>query len=60
VRDLEARLGRAGKSFDIHVYEGCGHAFFNDTRPDAYRPDAARDAWGKTIAFFARHLRAHP
>ncbi len=58
IRELEARLEKAGKTHDIHVYEGCGHAFFNDTRPDAYRPDAACDAWAKTTEFFARRLRA--
>ncbi|MFQ5459135.1 MAG: dienelactone hydrolase family protein [Myxococcota bacterium] len=58
VRELEERLGKEGKNFEIHTYAGCGHAFFNDTRPDAYRPVAARDAWEKTIRFFAENLRA--
>jgi carboxymethylenebutenolidase len=31
------------------------HAFFNDTRP-SYRPEAARDAWARTLAFFAEVL----
>lgn len=57
VREFEARLGKEGKSFEIHVYPGCGHAFFNDTR-ETYRPEAAQDAWGKTIRFLAQHLRA--
>ena len=28
----------------------------NDTRPDAYRPDAAKDAWQRLVAFFRTHL----
>ena len=32
------------------------HAFFNDTRPQAYHPEAAQDAWEKTLAWFRRHL----
>jgi carboxymethylenebutenolidase len=43
---------------EVVVYPGAGHAFANDTRPDAYRPDAARDAWERCFRFFRRHLRA--
>lgn len=28
------------------------HAFFNDTRPEVYDEQAAKDAWAKVIAFF--------
>jgi len=31
-------------------------AFFNDTRPDVYDKSVADDAWGKTLAFFGKHL----
>jgi carboxymethylenebutenolidase len=44
-----------GKPFEHHVYEGAPHAFFNDTRP-SYRVAAARDAWARTLAFFAQHV----
>ncbi len=58
VEELRARLARSGHDFEIVTYPGAGHAFFNDTRPDAYRPEAARDAWARCIAFFRKHLRA--
>ena len=45
-----------GKTFEIRSYAGAGHAFFNDTGPDAYRPDAAADAWPRAVAFLRRHL----
>lgn len=32
------------------------HAFFNDTRPEVYNPDAAADAWRRVLAFFREHL----
>lgn len=57
VQEFRKRLKKEGKNFEIHVYPGCGHAFFNDTR-ETYRSEAARDAWEKTIRFFAAHLRA--
>ncbi len=44
------------KPFGFHVYEGANHAFHNDTGP-RYKPDAACDAWSKSIAFFDLHLR---
>ena len=32
------------------------HAFFNDTRPDVYNPEAASDAWQKVQEHFRKHL----
>jgi carboxymethylenebutenolidase len=58
VDELRGILAREEKSFEIVSYPGAGHAFFNDTRADAYRPDAAADAWPRALAFFRRHLRA--
>lgn len=59
VKALETLLRKAGKQFTIKSYAGAGHAFFNDTRPDAYRPIAARDAWQRTLDFFRLHLGSH-
>ncbi len=57
VKELEQTLARHGQTFEIHTYPGVPHAFFNDTR-DSYRPEAAKDAWARTLAFFARHLKS--
>lgn len=57
VAELGAILERAEKRFEIVSYPGAGHAFFNDTRADAYRPGAAADAWPRAVAFLRRHLR---
>lgn len=57
VEALRSILTREGKRFTIRTYPGAGHAFFNDTRPDAYRSDAAADAWPRAIAFLRQHLR---
>lgn len=58
VEELRAILEREGKTFEIKTYPGAGHAFFNDTRPDAYRPEAAADAWSRCLTFLRRHLAA--
>jgi len=57
VETLRSMLTRAGKTFELHVYPGAGHAFFNDTRPDAYRPETAAEAWRRALGFLRRYLR---
>jgi carboxymethylenebutenolidase len=47
----------AGKSFERHVYPGAPHAFFNDERR-SFRLGPSRDAWARTLAFFAQHVAA--
>lgn len=47
---LQAALQAAGRSFEPRVYARAPHAFFNDTR-SSYQPEAARDAWARTLAF---------
>ncbi|MFQ5817940.1 MAG: dienelactone hydrolase family protein [Terriglobia bacterium] len=56
VRQFESQARALGKSVTVHIYPGASHAFANDTRP-SYRPQAARDAWEKTLAFFAATLK---
>lgn len=53
---LKAALEKHGKQFDIRVYPGTEHAFFNDTRPQVYREAAARDAWQRVLALFRANL----
>lgn len=38
---------------EVVVYPGAHHAFFNDTRPEVYKKDAAADAWQRTVALFS-------
>jgi carboxymethylenebutenolidase len=56
IEELRTILAREGKVFEIEIYPGAGHAFFNDTRPDAYRPAVAAVAWLRAVAFLRRHL----
>ncbi len=55
-RALEGELHSLSKEAEIFVYEGCDHAFFNDTRPEVYDDAAARLAWQRTLAFLRREL----
>ena len=56
VEQLRERLGGADAPSEIVVYPGAGHAFMNDTRPAAFRPEIAKQAWARTIAFLREHL----
>jgi|ERR1700752_883362 len=56
--DLERRVKDLGKQIEVKIYAGADHAFFNDTRPEVYKPEAATDAWQRTIAFLRQHLSA--
>ncbi|OGB93967.1 MAG: hypothetical protein A2Z31_09605 [candidate division NC10 bacterium RBG_16_65_8] len=48
---------KRGCELEVIVYPGAGHAFFNNTRPEAYREDASNYAWRRTLEHFGRHLR---
>lgn len=56
MRELEATLDKAGKETDFSLYAGVGHAFFNDTRPEAYDESAAGLAWIRTLEFLRAKL----
>jgi carboxymethylenebutenolidase len=44
----------AGKECEFVVYPDTPHAFNADYRP-SYRPEAARDGWARTLAWFKGH-----
>lgn len=56
VKEWEEALRKAGKQVDVKIYDGAGHGFFNDTRPQAYNAAAAADAWARTLKFFRERL----
>jgi carboxymethylenebutenolidase len=54
---LEEAMKKYGKSFEYHIYADAPHAFNNDTNPERYRADAAKEAWGRTLDFFKKNLQ---
>jgi carboxymethylenebutenolidase len=56
VNAFEKALKDAGKTVDIKIYAGANHAFANSSGV-VYKPDAAEDAWKRTVAFFEKNLR---
>lgn len=53
---LVAAMVRYRKDFSMKLYPGAPHAFFNDTNKMTYREEAAKDAWARTLQFFAHSL----
>ena len=57
VKAFEATLVGLGRSPEIHIYDDADHAFANPSG-QRYNAAAAADAWDKTTAFLAQHLKA--
>jgi carboxymethylenebutenolidase len=43
---------------DIVRYPNADHGFHCDGRPDVFNPDAAKDAWGRALAWFDQYVAA--
>lgn len=57
VQAFETAMKSDGKSPDIKIYQGAGHAFQNPDNKDGYRPEATADAIKRIDDFFARTLK---
>jgi len=57
VNKFAQQLKSMGKSVDVHIYPEAGHAFENPNNTQGYRKDDAADAWTRTVAFLAEHLK---
>jgi carboxymethylenebutenolidase len=56
VEQFDQLLGKIGVHHEVIVYPDSGHAFFRDSDPNVYRPEAAKDAWVRVTKFFAKNL----
>jgi len=58
VKAFEDAMKKAGKTIDVKIYPGAGHAFANVNNPwGGYRKEAADDAWTRSTAFLAKYLK---
>jgi carboxymethylenebutenolidase len=53
---IESAMQDHGKIYEKVIYPDTEHAFHNDTGP-RYNPEAAQDAWSRTLDWFDRYLR---
>jgi carboxymethylenebutenolidase len=54
--ELVSAMVRFKKDFEMKIYPGAGHAFFNETNPVTFREEQARDAWERSVYFLGRTL----
>ncbi len=57
VEEFDKLLDTLRLEHEVIVYPNSGHAFFRDSDPNMYRPEAAKDAWERVTKFFAKHLK---
>ncbi len=57
VEAFEKAMDAAGKSIEVKIYKGAGHAFENPNNKLGYREGAAEDAWKRTLTFLNKTLK---
>jgi carboxymethylenebutenolidase len=57
VNELKEAAHKYNLPVEVVSYDA-DHAFFNDTRPEVYHPEAAADAWQRVLGFFGERLRS--
>lgn len=57
VQAFERTMKELGKSVEIKIYEGAGHAFMNPGNQEGYRPELSEDAWRRIDQFLRTRLR---
>lgn len=56
VEEFDKLLDQVGVPHEVVVYPNSGHAFFRDSDPSVYKPEAAKDAWERATKFFKKYL----
>ena len=54
---IRSRLEMQPREHEVVVYPGAEHGFFCDERP-SFKPDAAEDAWNRTVKWLELRLKA--
>lgn len=55
--ELVKAMSEYEKDFEMCLYPGAPHAFFNNTHKLNYREAAAKDAWQRVLGFYSRKLK---
>ena len=56
IEQFDKLLDEVGVEHEVVVYPNSGHAFFRDSDPSVYKPEAAKDAWERVTKFFNKKL----
>jgi len=56
IEEFEKLLDEVGVEHEVITYPNSGHAFFRDSDPSVYIPEASKDAWERAKKFFKKNL----
>jgi carboxymethylenebutenolidase len=56
VQAFDKTMKGLNRRIDVKIYPGAGHAFENPNNTNGYRPEAAADAWKRTLVFLHNAL----
>ncbi len=56
VEEFDKLLDDVGVEHEVIMYPNSGHAFFRDSDPNVYIPEASKDAWERVKKFFQKNL----
>jgi carboxymethylenebutenolidase len=57
VQSFEKTMKNLSRRVDIKIYDDAKHGFENPADKDNYQPEAAEDAWARSIAFLKKNLK---
>lgn len=57
IAEFDKLLADVGVEHEVITYPNSGHAFFRDSDPSVYIPEASKDAWERVKKFFGKHLK---
>ena len=53
----EEAMKRYKKQYSYKIYPGAQHGFYADTNPERHHPEAAKEAWGRTLDLCKKNLQ---
>ncbi len=53
----EEAMKKFSKPYDYKIYPGAQHGFYNQGNPERHHPEAAKEAWAKTLELFKKRLQ---
>lgn len=57
VQSFEKTMKNISRRVDIKIYDDAGHGFANPSNKNTYQPEAAADAWVRSVAFLNKTLK---
>jgi carboxymethylenebutenolidase len=53
----EEAMKKYNKLYDYKIFPGAQHGFYNEANPERFHPEAAKEAWARTLDLFKKRLK---